>query len=674
MANAVTRLARVARRRWPIVLLFAVSWWIISDQYCSALHHKKSAPRGGGTYKPYVAVQDGHMIYLQVMSVVFDRELDITDEVAEWGRAGYAWKTPSGRPIYPHAIGPVIVWAPALAIGHGASKIANLLGADIADHGYTLWHQRWTLYTSVIAVLLVAFLGYRSARRLLGDTWAAPLGAIAILFGANLSYYATERPDYGHALSAAACAVFLAYWIKTLGQRRWSRFVWLGVALGCAGLMRTANVGLGLVVAIEIAWIAVQRPVDGTPRRRWVAELSARGFVALAVAFVTLVPQFLAWKYHHESGWFSTPHGTDYVHLGRPMLAELLWSSHNGYLSTHPLTYAGLLGLLCLPRRWRLVGVALFACVVLQAYVNSCVYDWHGMGSFGARRMTCMSMAIMVGLAALLRAVAIALARARVPRWPRRVLGVGALAWFVWWNQCYHDKARKRRKPEPLVICCDEVPGFMETIAQPVYRAVGNPFAMPASLMFAWRHGTEVEHWDRAVTGTYAARPPFPELMENRVNRRWFPWNIPGVNFTPWLSRGMGPRQQYATSHNPMRKRNYRWTTATAGSVLVPLFLPSSYRFELQLHGNLGIRDAPVPVVIEVNGRELHRRLLPFGWHKFVVDVPASAVRRGTNVLTFRVPSVTPSRVGDGVPAHPDGAPVGVAVMMMRVQIVDPQR
>lgn len=666
--------ASLVRRRWPIVLLFTGSLVIISHQYCTTLYHKKSAPRGGGTYKPYVAVQDGHMIYLQAMSVVYDRDLDITDEVAEWGRAGYRWKADDGRPFYPHAIGPVIVWAPMLAVAQGTSKIANALGADIAGHGYTLWHQRWVLYTSVIAVLVVAFLGYRVSRRLLGDTWAPPLAAIAILFGSNLGYYATERPDYGHALSAAMCAVFLAYWIKTVGDRRWQRYVWLGVLLGLAGLARTANVGLGLVVAIEIAWIGAQRAPLGTAQWRWAATLVGRGFLALAVAFVTMVPQFLAWKFHYETGWFTTPHGSDYVHLGRPMLSEFLWSSHNGYLSTHPLIYAGVVGLLMLPRRWRLVGVALFVCVLSQAYINSCVYDWWGMGSFGARRMMCMSLAIIVGLAAALRASALMLVRLRVPRWPRRIIGVGVLAWFVWWNQCYDSKARDRRKSEPLKICCEEVPGFMEAVSRPVHRGIGNPFSMPASALFAWRHGGRYKDWGKAVTGDYAARPKWPELMENRVNRRWFNWNIPGVNFEPYLSRGMGPRQQYWPHPDAARKKNFRWTTAPRGSVLVPLFLPSAYQFNLQLHGNLGPDDPPVPVTIELNGRVISEHSLPFGWQRILVRAPAEHVRRGINVLTFRVPDVARSRVGPGLPDHPRGAPVGLGVMMMKIQIADPVR
>ena len=135
----------------------------------------------------------------------------------------------------------------------------------------------------------------------------------------------------------------------------------------------------------------------------------------------------------------------------------------------------------------------------------------------------------------------------------------------------------------------------------------------------------------------------------------------------------MGPRQHYEHHRNRKLKKNFRWTTAKHGSVLVPLFLPSQYRLHLQLHGNLGPKDSPVPVAIEFNGHQIAQRMLPYGWQQFSVYVPPEYVRRGTNVLTFYTPEVAPSRV-PRLPAHPKGRPVGIGVMMMSVELLDGKR
>lgn len=668
-ARAARRVGALLRRRWPVALLFAAALVLLSHQYFTTIYHGDvDEPRGDGTYHPLVAVQDGHKMYLQAMSAVFDRDLDITDEVEAFGLPGYEWKTDSGRPVWPHAIGPILVWTPTLAAAHGASKLA---ADDVPSHGYTLFHQRFVFYTSVLAAWLAAFLGYRSARRLLGDTWAAPVAAIAILFGTNLSYYAVQRPDYGHALSAAACALFLASWVATWGDWRWRRFALLGALLGLAGLMRIANLGLGVVVAVEIGAHMLRPPEDGALRWRRDLGLVARGAAAALVSLLAMTPQFLVWKYHYESGLFTPPHGGQYVHLGRPMLPEFLFSSHNGYLYTHPLAYASL-GLFAVPRRWRALGLALFLAVSLQVYLNSCVWDWWGMGSYGARRMVGASFCVMIGLAAALQAGARLLRRARVPTWPRRALGVALCAWFVVWNQSYADASRSRRKSERLAMCCDEVPERFAALAEPIYERIGNPFALPASLPFSWRHDVPVKTWEVAVTGKYAARPNHHEFREGKVRLTPYAWNIPGVNFDPWLAGGMGPRQSYRKVPEGA-PRNFRWTVAERGSVFLPLFLPTDYRVRVDVHANLAPTDAPVTVGIDLNGEPLVEREVGFGWQTIHFTIPAERVVRGTNRLTFRAPA-GPPRTGGAVPPPPGGARAALAVSQLDIFVDRPVR
>jgi len=672
----VRRLFR--REGWAIRLAFALALIFVAHRFFTSIYHPtEGVERGTGKYRPYIAVQDGHKMYLQVMSVVFDRELDISDEVKRFGYPGYKWKTKDGRPFYPHALGPVMVWAPVLTLAHGVSKVANLFGADIANHGYTLYHQRFVLFTSVLFAWFTAIFGFRVTRRVIGGSWAPAVAAIGILLGTNLAYYATQRPDYGHAMSACVCALFLGYWAFTIRDLRWRRYVWLGLLLGACALVRTQNIFMGVVLAVEIAVRLAQPPPEGAERLRFSGLLVCRGLVALALCMVALIPQFLAWKLHYESGYFEPPHGSSYVHLGRPMVPELLFSPLNGFFFTHPLAYFGVIGLLFVPKRARLVGAAFLVAILAQIYINSCVYDWWGMGAYGARRMCCTSLILMVGLAALLRAVSIWLRR--IPVHARRAVGVAFVSWFVIWSVCHEKPARKRRHVKVVRLCCDEVPDLMGDIAKPYYKRYGNPFAFPANLLFKIKWDTTLKEWEKVVIGKYAARPSAHELFEGRRGKKQhYPWNIPGVNFVPFLGDGFGPRQKNVVQ-KPLKPLFYRWTTEPTGRVYVPTFLPCAHRFQVPVRANLAPGDAPMRVAISFNGKTVWEEELAPGWERAEFLVPEHVINRGTNIMEFHS-TPGPCRVCNkhdlhgAMHPHMKGLDVGLAVQMMRIWVIDAHR
>lgn len=632
-------------------------------------------PRGDGIYRPILVTADGHKMYLGLQSLVFDRDLDVTDEIRAFRYSGGVHRNDAGKPYFPHPIGPLLVWAPSFVMAHGSSKVANLFGADIPSHGYTAWHQYFTLYSSVWFALGAALLGWLVARRWFGNGLTPLVAAMGGLFGTSVYYYAVYLPSYAHAMNAFASAGFLAYWAMTFGSLRWRRFVWLGVLLGACALIRVAGLGLGVVVAIELG-MRVLRPAEEDPhgRQRWrfAALLVARCAVSLALTLVVFVPQLIAWN-AQTGDVIASPNGPGYVHLGRPMVPEFLWSSLNGYFSTHPLAYAGAIGLLLAPRGRRTVALALLAALAVQIYVNSCVYDWWGMGSFGARRMTGCTVIVIIGLASLL-AAASGWAR-RLPRWARRTIGLVVIGWFVTWNVVFAHAYRGFRieKSRPHAACCRGMPAPLSTVARPIYDLVGNPFALPASAMFAWKHGVPVSQWDTSV-GAYAARPKFRDLVEKPrdVERKAFAWNIPGANFTPWIIGGLGERLRAGN-------RWVRWTDAERAAIFVPLFLPRTHRFTLQLRPNVGEGDPPMPVEIAVNGHTVLEQALGDDWHHLVIEVPAGRLHRGTNVLSIHTP-IAPYRLEDAraqeqaVPKPRTQPAVGVAVRGMKIHILDPAR
>src|SRR5690606_37434906 len=254
------------------------------------------------------------------------------------------------------------------------------------------------------------------------------------------------------------------------------------------------------------------------PRARWIAGLIGRGVLALVVALVVFTPQLMAWKLLYGE-LFASPMGAGFMRYGHPQVLELLFSSRNGWLSTTPVAYAGVLGLLVVPGGARVGAAGLLVALVVQIWINASVYDWWAGASLGQRRLCSVTIIVVVGLAALVRGCGRA-ARG-LPAWARHTAAIAALGWFVTWNMLHVGKLRRGKAAGHAVAasCCGGVPGPLRAIAQPVYDAMGNPFSLPASAYFAARYGVGIHRWD-VVAGSYVWEPPWNEYRDGRHRRQ----------------------------------------------------------------------------------------------------------------------------------------------------------
>lgn len=578
----------------------------------SDMNGEPNAVRGDGRYHPVLARGDGHMLYLMARSTALDFDWSFDNDLARFGDPWNEPRTPTGRKAIIHPIGCALIWTPLIWLAEGGAALADVFGADIPLHGYTLWHQRIVFLSSAIAACIAALLGRRLARRWLGDGWAATYAAIAVLLGTSLTYYATNMPSYSHALDALACAAFLGYWAETVGRRDRRRWLVLGALLGVAALVRTQELAMGAVVALEIA-VRVARDRDW----RWIAG----GALALAVALVVLVPQLVEWQLV-----FGTvrelPQGARYTRANAPMIGELLFAPRNGWFSTTPIAYAGVIGLFCLPRRARLPAAGLALVVALQVYLNSTIVDWWGNASFGQRRLCSVTLPLVVGLAAL----GWRLGRVLIPRIGARATRIAlllVLAPFVAWNLWRVEQYRSGR-PAPQEIepaCCGPT---TPAPARWIYGAIGDPFEFPANAIFALEHGVGLDRWDHAV----ADYPIVPSLADLHGDRFWSvrgEWHLESGSRAVYLLDGWGPP---AT----VDRRACRTLAADRATVLVPNMMPDRQELKLWLHGS-------GPAVVEWNGNEVANVVLAPGWQ--LVELSVHDLGLHTNELTVRAPSGT---------------------------------
>jgi len=620
---------------------------VIVGMYCTNqdMGGQPDVPRGDGVYRPVLARGDGHLMYLMARSTALDGDWRFDNDLARFGDPWRARVTATGRKGVPNPIGPALVWTPLIWIAEAGAVVANALGADIALHGYTLWHQRFVFLSSALFACAAVLLGARLARRLLGGAWAPAYAGVAVLLGSSLTYYATYMPSYSHAMDALACAAFLFYWAVTLGRSDARRWIALGLLLGLAMLVRVQELAMGVVIALEVATETVRR------RGRWreAARWWLGGAATVAVTLVVFAPQLAEW-YVVFGKATGLPQGARFTRLDAPMIGEVLFAPRNGWFSTTPIAYAAVIGLATLPGRARLVAAGLCAAVVIQVYLNSTVFDWWAGAAFGQRRMCNVTLPLVVGLASLLWRCG-RLAR-RLPVAARHAIALAVLGPMVAWNLMRVGELRGGvAAPDAMApSCCDRVPRPLRGVFARIYGAIGDPFELPASAWFAWRHGVPLDRWDRTV-GNYPLVPPLDALQDDQLWAQRGAWRIASGGIEPYLVTGWS---RAVTADRPLR-----WTTAPAATVLVPNLMPEGQRMTLWL-APAGAQRATV----RWNG-EVVADVELAGWTAVRFDLPGIAVH--TNELTVEA---TPAPYAPPGP-RPDG-PVGVAVGDLEVGLLRP--
>jgi hypothetical protein len=635
--------------RWPRNLC-AVACAVVVAMFC--LNHDMNgdpkSPRGDGVYRPVLARGDGHMLYLMARSTALDGDWIFDNDLARFGDPWNEPRTKTGRKSIVHPIGPALVWTPLIWCAEGGAFVANLFGADIPMHGYTLWHQRFVFLTSPLFACFAVLLGRRLALRTFGGPWSASLACIAVLLGTSLTYYATYMPSYSHAMDAFACAGFLAYWAHTRGRVDVKRWVVMGALLGIAALIRVQEVALGIVVLIECVSELVKRRPEPADAVRWLAG----GMIALAVAFIVFLPQIYEW--HVVFGSVTQlPQGARFTRFNAPMIAEVLFSARNGWFSTTPLAYAGCIGLAMLPRPHRLLGLSLLAAVVVQIYLNSTVLDWWSGASFGQRRMCNVTLPLVVGLACLLWRAARALRRFdRVPYQVWLAAAVVALTPFVAMNlkSVRKLKGGKAASAEVDPTCCSRIWSPLRRPAQWIYDHVGNPFELPASAYFAYKHDVPMSRWDHIV-GRYPLQPGLADLHDDaRFYAVHGTWKV--SQLTDDLVGGWSPPQT-------AQGRAFRYTTSDTSTVLVPNLMPESERVTVWL-ASAGAHD----VELRWNGDLVKTAHLDATWTPVTFELHPMGLH--TNELSLRSVVQFPLRSGWADVR----IPTGVAVSDIELQLI----
>jgi hypothetical protein len=537
------------------------------------------------------AASDGRGYFAQVRSIVIDRDLDFTNDIQHFG----ARPTDANFPL-----GTALMWTPFFALAHAWLGVFNLFGADYARDGFWNPYQRavgvGTFVYGGAAVLMIA-----AALRRWFDSGSAVVATLTILLATPVIWYVAVDSSMSHGVSLFTATGFLAVFLGTGAGR--GRRDWLALSVLAALMTAVRPQNLLFLVALAVEALRVLRDDWRTHRDR--ARLLRRAApYGLPCAAGLAVFALLAVPGPAETD----PYVLDQEIFSRWRIVELLFSPFHGLISSSPVLAFAIAGLPLLYRRDRTLALGLIAAFLAQLAVNGTSRGWAGGAAFGARRFVECAMPFAFGLAA-----AIDFARQR-PFAPIALL-LGVLMAI---NVALVQDFRLG-----LVTQSEAVP--FRRMVDAVTSRVGNPFALPFAMVFAWRHDVPLAQLDRM--------PAF--ALRN------FRLDVGSERDAAFLLHGWLDRELDA-------RRTFRWATGPEAVIFTRMAGDRDYRLRIVVEP-LTWRGAP-PQIVEVRlGQTLLGTLtLPPGFSQHELDIPrALTVPRAYARIAFRFAYArTPREVG----------------------------
>lgn len=374
-------LAELRRRTRPHLPFIALTLGVLV-LYAALFLHSRPGPGNA----------DGHYTYLYARSLAFDRDIEFQNDYA---LCGDPWATGrdrgTGHPDNPFYAGPALFWAPLVWFAKSVVTFPENTPPSVVG-GCSGPIASLALASAVVLGALAIGLSYLAALRFANRTISA---VAALLFGvaSQLPVYVAMFPSHSHVYQCFACALLLWLTLRATESERLRAWLPVGLATFVATSQRLPDACL---VLIPLALLVVSRR---SRRFRIQAALVVLSGVLLA-SLVTLG----IYRYSYGSP-FVMPQGRNYLHLAHahPLLA--LFAPHGGLFYTTPVAYLGVAGLFLAARArsTRVFALSAGLAFALSLWISSAALDWHGKGTFGARRLVVLIPVLVVFSAVALR-------------------------------------------------------------------------------------------------------------------------------------------------------------------------------------------------------------------------------------------------------------------------------
>ncbi|HXG54710.1 MAG TPA: hypothetical protein VNJ03_04965 [Vicinamibacterales bacterium] len=550
---------------------------------------------------------DGFYYYAYLRSIVFDRDVDFTNDYRMLGlgdKAHLFVPTPTGHAQSAWTIGPAIVWAPFFVAAGPIARHLNEAGADVSTNGISYPYRQAVCIAGLVYGLLGCWFTYRVAARLFLRRYAA-VATTFVVCGSFMLWYLVKEPSMTHAPSMAGVAGFTWMWVATRERRTLWQWAALGAIAGFITMIRWQNALFAIMPACDAlaALVSAARARDHVRLRSTLAA----GALFTVCATLAFLPQMLAWRAIYGSYLAVSPVGPQ-IRWWDPHLVDILWSSRNGLFSWSPVIYVSAAGLVLFCVRRPELGCPMLLSVGAMVYFNASIQDWWGSAGFGARRFDGTIPLFALGMATFIEH-AVAAAR----RFPfGMVSAIGAL--LVVWNIALVRVGQTGRVRLGEAVSFGDMGGH-QLLA--LHDWLGNPFTYPASLVFAARNDVPVGRYDVMAANRFLGDSTRPY---GRID-------IGSDGDAVLLETGW---------HAPEKSGDatFRWAESPA-TLLVSLHHPERLLVQVRMLAFNYPGAPPQTVTAFINGRAQHVQVVPNEWSVLEFVVEKRDWRAGVNRVRF---------------------------------------
>ncbi len=289
------------------------------------------------------------------------------------------WTKPSpiDKPVQKMTMGNAICWLPFFGVAHAWASISD----KYENHGYSMPYYLMIFVAAMFYLALGLIYLRKFLLRYFSDI-AVAVTLILTVLATNLLFYTTIEPGMSHVLSFTLITVFIYHSFNWLKKPKVSTSIYLGLILGLITLIRPSN---GIVVLFTILIFLVEK---GTfqEKLQWIGRNFLKIILIAVMAFVVLLPQLIYWKTFTGS-WVYYSYGNEGFYFDNPHIVDGLLSYRKGWLVYTPLMVFAFLGLLVLPRYFKLVTWPMIIFSVVNIYIIFSWWTWWYGGSYGSRPM-----------------------------------------------------------------------------------------------------------------------------------------------------------------------------------------------------------------------------------------------------------------------------------------------
>lgn len=548
---------------------------------------------------------DAPQYYMQLHSLAIDRDVDFSNEYDLLPRVKdnmARWRPLDIGTDYNVApVGTAMVWMPFYLAAFPCVYLLKAAGLSASLDGVSSPFAMAAGYGSGFLAWIGMILIYDALRRWF--SYRTALATALLTYGAtNLLWYLTGEAWMSHAASFFTAAVVLWLWVRTAEHRTWRGWLAFGAAIGLAMLVRPSHVALVVLPLADAAAALVKRVKVATVLTG--VALSAAGML------VVFSVQLMTWFVRSGVG---TPPGNPILWT-EPAILQILFSSHNGLISWHPVTLLGFLGVPLLWRHSRVLCLSVALVLALQVYFNAGILDWSGGGSFGMRRFIGTLPFLAPGTAVLGSWVVGAMRRRPL------ILATAGIALASIYNSALMVGHKDVLFPENAPVPFAHAWSISGVVIQETF---GHPFSFPANYLFANRNGLSATQYDL--------------LSSNRAYGR--PIDVSGMVMNMYLGEGW----EFKLRHQ-LEEGGYATARSGECHIVLPLRDKGAYRVEIEIAAPPGL-PAPQTMKVYLNGEQLGETpLRQDAWNTIGFDVKRGVAKLGLNdlKLTFELSKETP--------------------------------